>query len=106
MIDLSELKNLLDKATPGPWETFVAPPSRVLAISSDWKKDADKFCISPMVWNNRNEDIELIVKLHNNAKELIRLAEMAQKISELKGDLHCESCRGVNSVMRGVVRKK
>lgn len=88
MIDLKELNKLLDKATPGEWREFRTSTGEIeyVAISSDWSKSGYKFCISQAVWNCRNEDIKLICDLHNNAKELLRLAEIGKRVEEFAGN--------------------
>jgi len=94
-LDLKELKDLLDRATPEDFDMFDSLSGQLMVHYKNGKRE----------FLNHRQILDLI-EILNNAKELIRLAEIAQKISELKGDINCESCRGVNSVMRAVVPKK
>jgi len=73
MIDFKELKGLLDKATPRPWKTI---EPEIEAIQPDRPDDPHKR------WTFMPEDIELCCVLVNNAKELLRLAEIGRKYKE------------------------
>jgi len=77
MIDLKELNKLLDKATPGEWED-IGPHDHPYGqrFRSDIRLYVSGDSRSNML---RKRDRDLIYALHNNAKELIRLAEIGQR---------------------------
>jgi len=71
MIDLKELNKLLDKATPGEWYFFEMKMEDAWNIANNETYE---------VAESLDEgDAKFLTAIKNNAKELIRLAEIGQR---------------------------
>ena len=79
MIDLKELKELLDKATPGAWEADYVRDG----VKRIWARLRPGMSSDSVSGDIDSEDAEAICALHNNAKELLRLASHWQAVEQL-----------------------
>ena len=87
MIDLKELKTLLDKATPGEWSLFHGYDSSMSVVSAQRLIRDDWTIQSTERWSAKRsegkDNLKLICALHNNAKELMRLAKFGMTVEGL-----------------------
>lgn len=85
MNDLNRLRELLDKATPGPWNGYDDSGSTGRQeIVASGVTVARCYVGNP---NGRN-DAQLIVALRNCAPEMLAVVDAARRIDQWSGDLY------------------
>lgn len=78
MISLEELKRLHKKANKFKLEVFsytTIGDIKMTGISTNWKNDKSRFCISQNIMNHKRSDMELLVYLRNHCEEIIKILE-------------------------------